>query len=335
MEQNTNDTCLTQASPSWFFFSNLFPASQDLKAFLRHTWKHAATYVHSYACKYNPTKVLHGQMSNQHQDKRQDLLSVFQDSDSLCLPNTHLLARQGVLTLSESIQPKQAWLFSWLTSQMFTPWRQGNLWHIPWRCSWAEMICSHARPGMYFFCTKARIQTTPQTHLASLNILTSTSKLSYQEKPQCPQDWSCHINYVWSLCPKYPAWTGLQAEGAGSLLHRILKQRPADNQQGNHSASQLVKGCSSCLPATSHGLQGKAFLQRLLFQMETGQMSGCFGSAGGKLFAANHCEEAAQVIKSVSLVPQSFHFYKNIFQVTPDETWGSLHTPPCALHLLL
>lgn len=154
---------ITHASRKHYLldFFYLFPASQDLKAFLGHTWKHAATYVHSYACKYNPTKALHGQMSNQHQDKRQDLLSVFQDSDSLCLPNTHLLARQGVLTLSESIQAKQAWLFSWLTSQMFAPWRQGNLWHIPWRCSWAVMICSHARRGMYFFCTEARIQTTP------------------------------------------------------------------------------------------------------------------------------------------------------------------------------
>lgn len=37
-------------------------------------------------------------------------LSVFQDSDSLCLLNTHLCARQEVLTLSESIPSKQAWL---------------------------------------------------------------------------------------------------------------------------------------------------------------------------------------------------------------------------------
>lgn len=60
----------------------------------------------------------------------------------------------------------------------------GNLWHIPWRCSRTVMICSLARPGMYFFCTKARIQTPPQIHSGSLNILTSTSSCPIKKSPK-------------------------------------------------------------------------------------------------------------------------------------------------------
>lgn len=99
-------------------------------------------------------------------------------------------------------------------------------------------------------------------------------------------------------------------------MHSILKQQPADNQQGNHSAVNLQNGGVSASPLFSKDYRERCYgaaLQLLLFYMETGQMSGCFGSAGGKLFVANHCEETAEVIKNLSLVIQSFHFYKNIF----------------------
>jgi len=102
---------------------------------------------------------------------------------------------------------------------------------------------------------------------------------------------------------------GLQAGGAGSLLHSILKQPPANNQQGNHSTSQLAKQRSSCISAIYQGLRGKALrtaLQLPCFHTETGQMSGCFGSAGGKLLVANHCEEATEVVKNLGLAKFPF-----------------------------
>lgn len=65
-EQIADHKCLMQESPCPPPFTVITKISIF---FPEHTWKHAATSVHSYACKYNPTKALYGQTSTEQKTR--------------------------------------------------------------------------------------------------------------------------------------------------------------------------------------------------------------------------------------------------------------------------
>lgn len=228
----------------------------------------------------------------------------------------------------------------------------GNIWHISWRCSRAVMICSHARPGMYFFSTKARIKTTPQTHVGSLNIRTSAAKLSYQEKPQCPQDLSC------TICPDTSS-TGLDRATRTVFVPKIppllcpyqLRQGCKLAEQGacctvfyNNNLQVSSQAVTAPPDLQNSGVSASLLLIKDYRERGYGQhCSSCyFTRKPGKCqFALGLQEESRlwqiiakkqqKLIKNLSLVIQSFHFYKNIF--AGNHLHEVVHIPitlPCA-----
>lgn len=162
-----------------------------------------------------------------------------------------------------------------------------------------------------------------------------------------------HKVTVWPSSQKHPlaiaAQTQLEVGGDGSSVQAILKHQPIDNHGGNHSISSLAQRWSFCIPAIYGGID---ILRQYLWRkdimdctaapdtlQETGQVSGCFGFAEGKLFVAihnatehthPHTPPPPPMPPLCRLEIQSSHFYKNIFASNSLSTAGSSHTPHTA-----